>query len=138
MTPASVLRHLTFAVGSRLTRLSLRTLGFPRTITALDSVPRPFSHATTSPAEAVRWANEIDRVSQRPYGATCLDRSVFLWFAMRQRGLDGQIRIGVVFDDDRLDGHAWVELDGVVVNDDRNVAEQYVVFDEDPVGIVFS
>ena len=86
----------------------------------------------------MRWAETIRRVGGRPYGATCLDRSVFLWFLMRQRDLDGRIRIGVAFDDDRLDGHAWVELDGVVVNDEPDVADRFSVFDEDPTGIVFS
>ena len=62
---------------------------------------------------------------------------MFLWFLMRQRGLDGRVRIGVAFDDDRLDGHAWVELNGGVVNDNEDVADRFSTFDEDPTGIVF-
>ena len=42
------------------------------------------------------------------------------------------------FDDNNLDGHAWVELDGRVVNDEPNIADHFTVFDEDPTGIVFS
>jgi len=127
-----------FAVGARLTRLSLRIAGFRRTIALLDHLPKPQKSIPATTDDAARWAEMIRRVGGRPYGATCLDRSVFLWFLMRQRGLDGRIRIGIAFDDDRLDGHAWVELDGVVVNDDPNVADHFAVFDEDPTGIVFS
>ena len=127
-----------FAMGVRLTRLSLRLAGFRRTITILDCFPKPPKARAASTADVDRWTNTIRRVGRRPYGATCLDRSVFLWFLMRQHGLDGRIRIGVAFDEGRLDGHAWVELDGVVVNESPTVADHFAVFDEDPTGIVFS
>jgi hypothetical protein len=57
---------------------------------------------------------------------------------MRQRRLNGSIRIGVAFEDDKLQGHAWVEFNGTVVNDDADIAERFTVFEEDPIGIVFS
>ncbi len=133
-----VLRTAGFAVGVRLTRLSLRLLGFRRTITVLRRLPAPRGDQVFETDDAARWATGIRSVGGRPYGATCLDRSVFLWFLMHQRGFDARIRIGVAFDDERLDGHAWVELDGRVVNDDPNIADRFSVFDEDPTGIVFS
>lgn len=138
MTVPSGIRRSGFAIGVRLVRLSLRALGFARTVTVLRRLPQPFSHEPTNASAPTRWAGDISTVSRRPYGATCLDRSVFLWFVMRQRGLDGQIRIGVTLDGDILDGHAWVELDGSVVNDDPDIADRFEVFDDDPVGIVFS
>lgn len=134
----AAVRSAGFAVGVRLTRLSLRLAGFRRTVAVLDRVPKSSRARPASADDAARWADRIRRNGGRPYGATCLDRSVFLWFLIRQRGLDPQIRIGVAFDGDRLDGHAWVELDGRVVNDDPNVADHFAVFDEDPTGIVFS
>jgi len=127
-----------FALGVRLTRLSLRLVGFRRTVGLLRRLPTPMRGRAASPGDAVRWAHTIGRVAGYPYGATCLDRSVFLWFLMLQRDLDGRIRIGVAFDDDRLDGHAWIELDGRVVNDEPTIADDFAVFDQDPTGIVFS
>ena len=125
------------AIGVRLTRMSVRRIGFKTTVGMLARVPRlPGSTATS--ADAVRWAATIDRVGGRPYGATCLDRSVFLWFLMRMRRLDGQIRIGVLLEEDHLDGHAWVELNGEIVNDDPDVVSDFAVFDEDPTRLVFS
>ena len=138
MTVPSGIRRSGFAIGVRLARLSLRTFGFARTVTILSRLPRPFSHRPADASAPTRWADDISTMSRRPYGATCLDRSVFLWFVMRQRGLDGQIRIGVAFDGDILDGHAWVELGGSVVNDDSDVADRFEVFDDDPIGIAFS
>ncbi len=128
-----------FAVGVRATRFALRRVGFRRTVSLLGSVPTPLGRRRPDPVSVRHWADRIAAVGGRPYGATCLDRSVFLWFLMRQRGLDGRIRIGVAFDPERrLDGHAWVEFEGRVVNDAPDVAQRFEVFDEDPIGLVFS
>ncbi len=127
-----------FASGLRLTRFSLRSFGFRRTVTILGRLATLFAARSLDGADVARWVDTIYRVGVRPYGASCLDRSVFLWFLMRRHGVDGQIRIGVTFDAGKLDGHAWVELDGVVVNDAPDVALRFAVFDGDPVGIVFS
>ena len=134
----TALRTLGFAAGLRLTRLSLRTVGFRRTVALLNGLPSLPQLGPASGGDAARWADTINRVSGRPYGGTCLDRSVFLWFLMRRRNIDGRLRIGVAYDGKRLDGHAWVELDDRVVNDDPDVAEHFTVFDKDPTGLVFS
>lgn len=135
---ANTLSSAGYAVGVRLTRLSLRTLGFRRTIAAMKSIPRPLVVHPSNVASASKWADAIARVGGRPYGATCLDRSVLLWLLMRQRGLDPRLRIGVAFDDDELNAHAWVESTGRVINDDPQVAERFAVFESDPTGLVFS
>jgi hypothetical protein len=134
----TALRTLGFAAGLRLTRLSLRAIGFRRTVALMDGVPSLPQRRPAHGGDAVRWADTINRVSGRPYGGTCLDRSVFLWFLMRRRSIDGRLRIGVAYDKSRLDGHAWIELDGSVINDDPDVADRFTVFDEDPTGLVFS
>ena len=85
----------------------------------------------------IRWSETIDSVNGRPYGGTCLDRSVFLWFLMRLHRLDGNVRIGINFDGSKVEGHAWVEMDGRVINDAPDVADSFAVFDDDPIGIVF-
>ena len=130
-------RSFAFWVGVRATRLSLRTLGFAKTVAALGVVPRFRGRRSVAAGNAHQWADMIDRVSGRPYGGTCLDRSVFLWFVMRLHGLDGFVRIGITLDGGAIDGHAWVEIDGRVINDEADVADSFAVFDEDPVGIVF-
>lgn len=132
------LRILGFAAGLRLTRLSLRTAGFRRTITLLDRLPAPRRPQPVDRDDATRWAEAIRRVSGRPYGGTCLDRSVLLWLLTRRRGLPTRLRIGVTYDGVDIDGHAWVELDGRVLNDNPDIADRFAVFDDDPTGLVFS
>ena len=122
------------AFGVRETRFLLRTIGFARTIGLMRVFPA-LLHKTQTPDP--RWAAEIAHVSGGPYHGTCLDRSVFLWLVLHQHGIEGNLRIGVARSGDGIDGHAWVEVDGSVLNDDPGVAERFAVFDEDPVGMVF-
>ena len=134
---ARLLRQSLFFVGVRATRLSIRTVGFARTVSLLGSLPPLFAGRGDGRESAESWAAAVDRASGRPYGGTCLDRSVFLWLVMRLHGIDGSIRIGLTRSSGPLEGHAWVELNGQVVNDTPDVADRYAVFDEDPVGIAF-
>ena len=63
-----------------------------------------------------------------------------LWFTLRQHGLDGDIRIGVVANDggSGIDGHAWVEYRGTVLNDEPDIGSRFAVFDDDPIDLVFA
>ena len=123
------------ALGVRSTRVLLRTAGFARTVRLLTRVPpmgRPWSEPDA------RLVADIDRVSGPPYTATCLDRSVLTWFLLRQHRLDPSLRIGVAMAFDELDGHAWVEWDGQVINDDPDVADRFAVFEDDPARLVIT
>jgi len=127
-------RVLADAVGVRMTRFLLNTIGFRRTIALLGPIP-PILNAIDH-ADPM-WAQEIDFVSQWRYGASCLDRSVFLWFILRQHGIHGDLRIGVANTGDVIDGHAWIEHHGWVLNDRQDIAADFAVLAGDPVGIVF-
>jgi hypothetical protein len=129
---STVLRLLIAAVGIMETRLLLRTVGFARTISLMTVLPALGRQAVPDP----RWVPEIAWAARR-LGGSCLDRSVLLWFVLEQHGMDGSIRIGVARDGDTIDGHAWVELNGVVLNDSPDIGERFAVFHEDPVALVF-
>lgn len=68
------------------------------------------------------------------YRANCLQRSVLLWWMLRRRGIDGELYLGARKGDGRFEAHAWVELAGAVLNDRRDVREQYASFDRAIVG----
>ena len=61
------------------------------------------------------------------YEATCLRRSMVLWWMLRRRGIDSSVRIGVRMEDDALLSHAWVEWEDTVLNDVPDVGERYKV-----------
>ena len=65
-----------------------------------------------------------------PYAATCLRRSLALWWLLQRRRLPAEVRIGVARDEGRVHAHAWVELAGWVVNDRPAVAQEYSVYSD--------
>jgi len=65
-----------------------------------------------------------------PLAGTCLSRSLTLWWLLRRRGIRTDLRIGVRKEAGRFEAHAWVEREGVVVNDRTEVVQQYAAFAE--------
>jgi hypothetical protein len=58
-----------------------------------------------------------------PFRATCLPRSVVLWALLRRHGVDAELKLGVRRGDRGFEAHAWVELEGVALDqhaDDRS------------------
>lgn len=96
----------------------LRALGFRRLVRHIER-SRDF-HAVTAAeiARARRAARWLDLASRHHVvGAQCLHRSLALHAALRRRGLESVLRIGVRMEDGALRAHAWVELAGEVIND---------------------
>jgi hypothetical protein len=59
---------------------------------------------------------------------SCLDRSVLLWFMLRRRGIDSDLQLGVRTDQGYFEAHAWVEVNGEVVNDSKDVRQRFAPF----------
>ncbi len=58
--------------------------------------------------------------------ARCLPRSLVLWYFLRGRGTSAEIRLGVTkLADGSLSAHAWVEFDGLPLNDGPDAIERY-------------
>ncbi len=67
-----------------------------------------------------------------PFPATCLTRSLLLVWLLNRRGVKSDLRIGVRLTQGALEAHAWVECDGIPVNDRLDVIRQFEPFG-DPV-----
>ncbi len=48
-----------------------------------------------------------------------------------------RLRIGVRLDDAAFDAHAWVEVEGVPVNDKPDIARHFAAFDDLPAATLF-
>jgi hypothetical protein len=59
---------------------------------------------------------------------TCLEQSLVIWFLLRRRGTLAVLRFGGRKEGDRFEAHAWVECEGVVLNDDGAVRQNFVPF----------
>ena len=64
--------------------------------------------------------------------ANCLTRSLYLWWRLRRSGIDSELRIGVRLVQGKLDAHAWVECQGLPINDAKDVAQHFAAFEEFP------
>ncbi len=63
------------------------------------------------------------------YPANCLQRSLALWWLLRRRGIRSALHFGARKEAGRLDAHAWIEIEGVVLNDSNDVRLRFAPFD---------
>ena len=62
------------------------------------------------------------------FAANCLPRSLYLWWFLRNFGWDSTIRFGAHKTETAIQAHAWVEYQGIPINDAEDVAQQYFPF----------
>lgn len=116
-----------------LVALALKAWGLRRVRTRLEVPSRrrpPMDVATRlATAQRVAWCVQVS-AAYGPWPANCLQRSVVLCWQLARRGLEGDMCFGVrrTPDGGGVDFHAWVELDGVVLNDTRDVRSRYSTF----------
>jgi len=91
------------------------------------SVPRGSRwNQETAAAMAHTVARMVDMASRNSLGQpTCLHRSLVVWWLLRRRGLESELRFGVRKRGEVFEAHAWVEHAGGVVNDQPMTAEEY-------------
>jgi Transglutaminase-like superfamily len=94
---------------------------------------RPLAAAPVAmPLPAVAGLGRAVNIAARltPFPATCLTRSLLLVWLLRRQGVASELRIGVQLRDGVFRAHAWVERDGVPVNDRADVAADFAPFDD--------
>lgn len=67
----------------------------------------------------------------------CLKQSLVLWILLRNQGIISELRIGVKRKSTKFSAHAWVEYQGIILNDTDDVHQRFQAFDrsvEQPVG----
>jgi hypothetical protein len=86
------------------------------------------SDASVRPADVQRIAAVVDNMCAlfvRP--STCLHRSVVLARLLRRAGSRADVVLGLK--GEPFQGHAWVEIDGVIINDDAERVREYTVLE---------
>lgn len=126
LRPADRALLLQAYVGLAATDIALRRRGFQRYLERLQRLPATQSAGPEALARAERFAHWIAVSSHHHVvPARCLHRSLLLYRWLRTEGLPGELRIGVRTEHGRLAAHAWVELDGQVVNDDPRAVQSF-------------
>jgi hypothetical protein len=102
-----------------------RLRGVMEKLIPLKPIDRPVSET-----EVLQRGREIARIvsiaSQHGlYKASCLRRSLLAWWFLRREGIQSEICFGVRMFNLKLDAHAWVERNGIVLNDSGDVHKYY-------------
>ena len=110
----------------------IRLLGLRR-VRALLHRLAPGSRAGVDP-QSLAAARDAARLvaaaaARQPFAVSCLPRSLTLWWMLRRRGIPTELHLGVRNESGNIEAHAWLEADGVVLNDTPDVRDRYAAFD---------
>ena len=64
------------------------------------------------------------------YHFKCLDQSLVLRWLLRRQGIDARIVFGARKQDEQMEIHAWVEVDGVAIGEDDGVNHRFSSLEE--------
>ena len=99
---------------------------FRSALHAADSFPGAEAGASVRPSELSRLTNST--ADSLFFHVTCLERSLALWWVLRWRGLNAELRLGARKNAARFEAHAWVEIDGVCLGDTGDGRDRFVAF----------
>ncbi len=116
--------------------LSLKLFGYKRLLGWLDRTSPPVARTLQSERapEQVRTIERYARAvalaaSRGPVFGTCLSRSLTLQWLLRWRRIEADLCIGVRRQGGIFEAHAWLERNGVVINDRPEVQREFTPLD---------
>ena len=120
--------------GTLLVSAGLAIFGFRRVRDAMSRWPKPREARYPAPAALAR-ARSVARVvaivaGRGPVRASCLRRSLLLWWILRHDGIETALRIGVSREGGAFHAHAWVEHSGLPLNDEADIARRFPPFEQ--------
>jgi len=115
-----------------LVALSLKCRGFDKTRASLQEMfSRANSELSSDAKKRTRLiahaVSSADRHGLAHF--SCLTKSLTLWWLLGRQGISSHLRIGVRKENNRLEAHAWVERDGIAVNEPEEQHRHYAAFD---------
>src|SRR6202166_3381119 len=117
--------------------LSLRLRGFRATQSSLQKrLPKVLTGVSdqSSGAQAestALTARMVRSAAHRTWGRpACLEQSLALWWLLGRQGIASSVRIGTRKTDQKFEAHAWVECEGVALNEPEEAHKHYAAFDE--------
>lgn len=105
-------------------RAHLKARGFGPSVARARRLGAQAAGAGLSPEQVERTAYHVAVAAAFfPGRAVCLEQSLALYLLLRRRGVSAELKLGV--QTYPFYAHAWVELDGEPVNEDREVADKF-------------
>jgi hypothetical protein len=117
--------------------LSLRLRGFQATQTSLQKrLPKALTaisdQSSGAQSESIGLtARMVRSAAHRTWGSpACLEQSLALWWLLGRQGIASSVRIGTRKSAEKFEAHAWVECDGVALNEPEQAHKHYAAFEE--------
>jgi hypothetical protein len=63
--------------------------------------------------------------------ASCLEESLTLWWLLARQGIASEVRIGIRKQAENFEAHAWVERDGIALNEPEAKHRHYAAFESE-------
>lgn len=120
-SPQECLQLIPACVAVTAAALTLWALGFKRYALPLAAGSATGDELATVDNDLLR---AISRTCRLLPWSTCLSRSCALVAALRRRGMDARLHIGVARPIKGLQAHAWVALNGKAIGADGKLAHQ--------------
>ena len=113
--------------------LSLRLRGFRKTQALLQkhlsAAPGP-PNSSSLPKSWELTSRMVRAAVRHGLGhPTCLSESLALWWLLGRQGIPSELRVGVRKSGEKFEAHAWVECDGVPINEPEALHQRYFAFD---------
>ncbi len=107
-------------IGLPMIAATLRLFGVFRTQRWLERLSNNAA-ARDLNSDALRSAERLAELAEiagrrGPISVTCLRQALMVYWLLRRRGFAPELKIGMRSQDGVMDGHAWVELGGVALN----------------------
>jgi len=127
-----------FALLLPLLDAGLRILGYRRFRAFLAAHPPHLPQYGGTETEALEASRHIAYLvtvasSYGLYHPGCLRRSLLIWWLLRRRGIQTDLRIGVKKLEGQLYAHAWIRLGDEIINDGVEVERAFSAFSDLPV-----
>jgi len=119
-----------------LTGAALRTIGFRRWklfLTRFAGHKNSTAPVTPESLQSARRTAQMVAAAAKEgiVHGKCLEQSIVLWWLLLRKQTPAELRIGARQSVKGFEAHAWVEVQGNIVNDGENVRHDYVPFSND-------
>ncbi len=113
-------------------QISLKTIKFKRTFRFLKFFTKENLRAPENERQIVRRHKNFQYLfhKQMPYLGKCLARSLTLWFLLKRKGIETDLKFGMKKKNNQLLAHSWLEYKSKVLITESEINDNYVPFSE--------
>lgn len=117
-----------------LTEASLRLFGLKKTDVFLSKLAKTKEEPNYRNTVAIidKYATIFNQMNQQNLlKGRCLSQSLVMRHLLYKEGITSEIRIGIDRKNERFDAHAWLEKEGIPLNEHPSIIDNYLILPSD-------